>query len=73
MSENIADETSTSQFSLLDHGKSMTSITGVKIEEKNLIIVGDKASGKSTIFNNMLQSSSSKDSYNPTSGISTLR
>lgn len=59
-----------SKFNMLNFAKSMVSVSQRKQEEKNLIIFGDKASGKSTIINNILGTSNIKENYNPTSGIS---
>lgn len=58
-----------SKFNMLTFAKGMISISNNKQEEKNLIIIGDKGSGKSTIFNNILNINSHKENYNPTSGI----
>lgn len=59
-----------SKFNMLNFAKSMVSVSQRKQEEKNLIIIGDKASGKSTIINNILGINSNKENYSPTSGIS---
>ena len=60
----------TSKFNMLNFAKSMISVSQRKQEEKNLIILGDKASGKSTIMNNIIGTNNNKESYNPSSGIS---
>ena len=57
------------EFNLFKFGKNMVQNTNRKVEERNLIILGDKGSGKTTIFNNLFTSSSTKENYSPTCGI----
>lgn len=69
---NIAETSeseATSNFNILHFAKNMVTIAQKKAEEKTLIILGDKAAGKTTIFNNLIGISSQKDNYSPTSGI----
>jgi ATPase subunit of ABC transporter with duplicated ATPase domains len=66
--ENIKEEIS--EFNMLNFAKSLISVSQRKQEEKNLIILGDKASGKSTIMNNIIGTNNNKENYNPSSGIS---
>ena len=66
--ENNKEEIS--EFNMLNFAKSLISVSQKKQEEKNLIILGDKASGKTTLMNNILGGVSNKDNYSPTSGIS---
>lgn len=54
---------------LFELAKNMVNTSQKKIEEKNLIILGDKCSGKSVLFNTITQNSSSKSNYIPTCGI----
>jgi len=54
---------------LFDLAKNFVNTSQKKIEEKNLIILGDKCSGKSVLFNTITQNSSSKSNYIPTCGI----
>jgi GTPase SAR1 family protein len=63
MEENI------SKFNLLNFARSMFTVSLKIQEEKNLIILGDKASGKSTIMNNIIGTNINKENYSPTSGI----
>ncbi len=65
----ISEDEPTSNFNILHLAKNMVNISHKKIEEKNLIIIGDKASGKTTIFNNIIGISSQKENYSTTSGI----
>jgi hypothetical protein len=65
--ENINYELIDSSFNLLEIGKNLAK--NKKHDEKNLIIIGDKSSGKSNLFNNVLMSMSQKDSYTATCGI----
>ena len=58
-----------SNFNLLDLGKNLVRTSNKRIEEKNLIIIGNKASGKSSVFNVFMQSSAQKESYTPSCGI----
>jgi len=58
-----------SSFNLINFAKNMISISQKRMEERNLIILGDKISGKTTIFNNLIGVSSQKDNYSTTSGI----
>jgi len=57
------------EFNLFKFSKNMIINTNRKVEEKNLIIIGDKGSGKTTVFNNIFTSSSTKEIYSPTCGI----
>lgn len=58
-----------SNFNILQFAKNMISISQKKAEEKNLIILGDKEAGKTTIFNNLIGISLQKESYATTSGL----
>ncbi len=53
----------------MELGKNLIGSSTRKAQEKNLIIVGDKASGKSLLFNNILLNYSQKETYTPTCGI----
>jgi GTPase SAR1 family protein len=55
--------------SLFELAKNLVKTSQKKIEEKNLIIIGDKGSGKTNLFNTFLQSTSAKSTYTPTCGI----
>jgi hypothetical protein len=58
------------EFSLVELGISLLKNSSTRrTQEKNLIIVGEKASGKSVLFNNILLNSSMKETYTPTCGI----
>jgi hypothetical protein len=59
-----------SKFNMINFAKSMQIVSQKKQEEKNIIILGDKASGKSTILNNIIGTNNNKENYSPTSGIS---
>lgn len=64
------ENSSSSNFNILHFAKNMVTIAQKKTEEKNLIILGDKGAGKTTIFNNLIGiSSSQKENYSVTSGI----
>jgi GTPase SAR1 family protein len=61
-------ETTKSQFNILDLSKNIMRTNMKKTEEKNLIILGEKGSGKTSIFN-CLTNTTNKDTYIPTCGI----
>ncbi len=69
LNPNNPNTTPKSNYSILDLGRNLIRTSYKKVEEKNLIILGDKATGKTTLFNTILQSSSHKDSYTPTCGV----
>jgi GTPase SAR1 family protein len=58
-----------SDFNILELGKNLVKTSIKKIEEKNLIILGDKSSGKTSLFNNILLNFTQKETYTPTCGI----
>ena len=58
-----------SDFNLLNFAKNMINNSQRKVDEKNLIVIGDKGSGKTTILNNLLINSIQKENYSSTSGI----
>ena len=63
IASNDIDNETTSNFNILHFAKSMSNVSQKKIEEKNLIIIGDKGSGKTTIINNLIGISSQKENY----------
>jgi len=58
-----------SNFNILHFAKNMVTISQKKTEEKNLIILGDKGAGKTTVLNNLIGITSQKENYSATSGI----
>jgi hypothetical protein len=66
---NNNEERQECELSLLELGKNLIGSSTRKAQEKNLIIVGDKGSGKSVLFNNILLNYSQKETYTPTCGI----
>lgn len=64
----MSENETVSQYSFIDLSKNLAKNSFKKIEEKNLIILGDKTSGKSSIFN-IFFNVSQKESYNPTCGV----
>jgi GTPase SAR1 family protein len=58
-----------SEFSILELGKNMIKTSFKKTDEKILILIGNRSSGKTTILNTILQSNLQKENYTPTCGI----
>jgi GTPase SAR1 family protein len=63
------EESINSDYNILDLAKNLVKTSLKKTEEKNLIILGEKSSGKTSLFNNILLNFTQKETYTPTCGI----